>query len=219
MVSYDTPDDPEEAFDPLRDGPLRYCGYANEVGEAFAAWLPPFGVPASYAVAFAYVLVDTYDKANTAHRDAAGLRVSSHYTSDVEGAAARVERVIMLLTMERALDTLVWQTLASVAIPGFTIHQVVHAVQSGLELDAGAGAVAAAAASVAGVTGQSVDQVRALARFGCVLVALSLLAKRRDPYQVVQAVHSVGAIGVAATSVAGMAGQSVDQGGTPASLV
>lgn len=32
-------------YDPLRDGPLRYLGYANELGEAFAAWLFPGGVP------------------------------------------------------------------------------------------------------------------------------------------------------------------------------
>ena len=32
-----------ESYDPLRDGPLRYLGYANELGEAFAAWLFPGG--------------------------------------------------------------------------------------------------------------------------------------------------------------------------------
>jgi len=36
-------------YDPLRDGPLRYLGYANELGEAFAAWLFQGGVPLSYA--------------------------------------------------------------------------------------------------------------------------------------------------------------------------
>jgi hypothetical protein len=36
-------------YDPLRDGPLRYLGYANELGEAFAAWLFAGGVPLSYA--------------------------------------------------------------------------------------------------------------------------------------------------------------------------
>lgn len=46
-----------EEYDPLRDGPLRYLGYANECGEAFAAWLPLWGVPASYAIAIAYVFV------------------------------------------------------------------------------------------------------------------------------------------------------------------
>lgn len=44
-----------EDFDPLRDGPFRYLGYANELGEAFAAWLPAFGVPASYCVALGCV--------------------------------------------------------------------------------------------------------------------------------------------------------------------
>lgn len=47
-------EDSLEAFDPLRDGPLRYMGYANELGEAFAAWLPAFGVPASYCIALGY---------------------------------------------------------------------------------------------------------------------------------------------------------------------
>ena len=36
-------------YDPLRDGPLRYLGYANELGEAFAAWLFPGGVPLRWA--------------------------------------------------------------------------------------------------------------------------------------------------------------------------
>lgn len=51
-------------YDPLRDGPLRYLGYANELGEAFAAWLFAGGVPLSYGVAVSYVLFDTWDKYN-----------------------------------------------------------------------------------------------------------------------------------------------------------
>ena len=165
IVSYETPDEAEESsFDPLRDGPLRYCGYANEAGEAFAAWLPIGGVPASYAVAVLYVLVDTYDKAATAHRSAAGLRLRSG-SAAAETAAQRVERVIALLTTERAVDTLVWQLLASVIIPGFTIHQVVHFVHAGFEgavaaEGAAAAAVLAFAATAASATGLSPDQVR-----------------------------------------------------------
>ena len=53
----------DESYDIYRDSPLRYMGYANECGEAFAAWLPPFGVPATYGVAAVYVLADTFDKA------------------------------------------------------------------------------------------------------------------------------------------------------------
>jgi hypothetical protein len=45
-----------------RDGPLRYLGYANEVGEAVAAWVPFYCYVLSYVVAVAYVLWDTVDK-------------------------------------------------------------------------------------------------------------------------------------------------------------
>ncbi len=49
--------------------------------EAFAAWLPPLGVPLSYAVAISYVLVDTYDKGQRAYSSAEkelGSRASLH---------------------------------------------------------------------------------------------------------------------------------------------
>ena len=49
--------------------------------EAFAAWLPPLGVPLSYAVAISYVLVDTYDKGQRAYKSAEkelGSRASLH---------------------------------------------------------------------------------------------------------------------------------------------
>lgn len=38
--------------------------------EAFAAWIPGWGVPLSYGVAIAYVLVDTVDKGLKAFREA-----------------------------------------------------------------------------------------------------------------------------------------------------
>jgi fission process protein 1 len=42
---------PDGEVDLYRDTPLRYMGYSNEVGEAFVAFLPEWGVPASYGVA------------------------------------------------------------------------------------------------------------------------------------------------------------------------
>ncbi|KAL0044872.1 hypothetical protein WJX82_000746 [Trebouxia sp. C0006] len=125
---------PEEAestgieFDPLRDGPLRYLGYANECGEAFAAWLPPLGVPLSYAVAISYVLVDTYDKGQRAYSSAEkelGSRASLH-------PEVNTGRLVKLLSFERAMDTVVWQLLASVVCPGYTIHTVVALAHAGL---------------------------------------------------------------------------------------
>ncbi|KAL3145666.1 hypothetical protein ABBQ32_003201 [Trebouxia sp. C0010 RCD-2024] len=115
-------------FDPLRDGPLRYLGYANECGEAFAAWLPPLGVPLSYAIAISYVLVDTFDKGQRAFKCAEtelGSRASLH-------PEVNTNRLIRLLSFERAMDTVVWQLLASVICPGYTIHTVVALAHAGL---------------------------------------------------------------------------------------
>ena len=158
--------DAEEPFDPLRDGPLRYCGYANEVGEAFGAWLPVYGVPASYAVAIAYVLVDTYDKAAAAHRKASVLRQGAPAEAAARGGV-NLDSLIALLAVERAVDTLLWQLLASVAIPGFTIHQVVHfshaALVQGAHLDdlqAAPAALAGAVAAIAATFSAPPDAVR-----------------------------------------------------------
>eukprot|EP00803_Ostreobium_quekettii_P004551 evm.model.scf_248EXC.10 EVM.evm.TU.scf_248EXC.10 scf_248EXC:58347-59829(-) len=102
----------EDEYDPLRDGPLRYLGYANECGEAFAAWLPPFGVPLSYAIAIGYVFTDTGDKFFKALKKAE-KELGNAQDNDVD-----VGKLTKLLAGERALDTVVWQLLASVAIPG-----------------------------------------------------------------------------------------------------
>ena len=94
----------DESYDIYRDSPLRYMGYANECGEAFAAWLPPFGVPATYVVAAVYVLADTFDKAIKANKEK-GMK----------------EGVIV------GLDTVTWQMLASVFWPGSFIRVMVNA--------------------------------------------------------------------------------------------
>ncbi|XP_018334786.1 mitochondrial fission process protein 1 isoform X2 [Agrilus planipennis] len=48
--------------DPYRDTPIRYLGYANEVGEAFRGFIGSRLVHYSYAVASLYMLADTVDK-------------------------------------------------------------------------------------------------------------------------------------------------------------
>lgn len=110
-------------YDPLRDGPLRYLGYANELGEAFAAWLFPGGVPLSYAVAIGYVLFDTADKYNKTSKDA-----QAKLTSRLLPPSVDVTKLVWTIGMERGVDTLVWQLIASVAAPGYTIHTVVGIV-------------------------------------------------------------------------------------------
>merc|ERR1719266_981085 len=93
-------------IDIYRDTPVRLLGYANEVGEAFRALVNVKAVYASYGLASAYVLADTYDKASKAKKQ----------LGDKEGAMAKVGVA--------AFDTLVWQALASVIIPGFTINRI-----------------------------------------------------------------------------------------------
>ncbi|RLN51994.1 hypothetical protein BBJ28_00016594 [Nothophytophthora sp. Chile5] len=93
-----------------RDSLVRYLGYANEVGESFRPIAPRLVVP-SYCVAFGYVLGDTYDKAAKAHAKAVAASFSTRKRNAVIADAT--------------IDTLAWQTLASVAIPGFTINRVV----------------------------------------------------------------------------------------------
>lgn len=87
-----------------RDSPLRYSGYANEVGEAFRPLYPKFVRP-SYAVASVYVLGDTADKFYRSRKNDDDLNKS----------------------LVKAGDALLWQTMASVIIPG----QVIHIVTSG----------------------------------------------------------------------------------------
>ncbi|XP_013195178.2 mitochondrial fission process protein 1 [Amyelois transitella] len=86
----------------FRDTWVRYLGYANEVGESFRALVPVKVVRASYAVAFAYCFADT------AHKSLRALKNDG-----------RPKKVLI-----EAGDALIWQTLASVVIPGFTINRI-----------------------------------------------------------------------------------------------
>ncbi|XP_062340087.1 mitochondrial fission process protein 1 [Osmerus eperlanus] len=92
--------------DIYRDTWVRFLGYANEVGEAFRALVPISAVWGSYAVATAYVTTDAVDKG----------RKAAEAHGDAPGRTTRVAVAVV--------DTFVWQALASVAVPGFTINRV-----------------------------------------------------------------------------------------------
>jgi len=93
--------------DPYRDTSLRYMGYANEVGEAFTAFIPEWGVPASYCVAASYVMFDTIDKGQKAYE-----------TADEE---TKIQDALKV-----SAETMTWQMLASVFWPGSIIRVVVN---------------------------------------------------------------------------------------------
>ncbi|XP_071499773.1 mitochondrial fission process protein 1-like [Diadema antillarum] len=96
-----------EEVDIYRDTPVRYLGYANEVGESFRALIPKAAVWATYAIASAYVLADARHKG----QQAAELQWKDESTRKQKVAHA-------------VGDTILWQGLASVAIPGFTINRI-----------------------------------------------------------------------------------------------
>ena len=81
---------------------LRAAADANEVGESFKPLVPRWMYAASYGVVGAYVCADAAWRA----------------TVPPPGRSPAVE----------ALDTVVWQGLASVMLPGFVINRIVWAV-------------------------------------------------------------------------------------------
>ncbi|XP_060926384.1 mitochondrial fission process protein 1 [Limanda limanda] len=92
--------------DIYRDTWVRFLGYANEVGEAFRALVPVSVVRGTYAVATVYVTADAVDKGKKA--------ALAH--GENPGKTTRIAAAVV--------DTFVWQALASVIIPGFTINRV-----------------------------------------------------------------------------------------------
>jgi len=93
------------AVDIYRDSPLRYCGYLNEVGEAFRPLIPVEIVYLSYVGAITYILADTLDKGR-------------------KGGAQGGEGAVVRATFG-AVDTFSWQMLASVVFPSFCINRLV----------------------------------------------------------------------------------------------
>lgn len=114
---------PEHDVDIWRDTPLRYLGYANEIGEGFRPIVPQLVIP-SYAVAVAYVLADTGTKYSTA--DERRKRAEEESGNGPAAAAPSPAAV--------AIDTVTWQMLASVAIPGLMINRTVWFAKQGVDL-------------------------------------------------------------------------------------
>ena len=93
--------DDKQEQDLFRDTPVRYLGYANEIGESFRPIFPRFVVP-SYGLAFAYVGADAV-----------------HKTLQAKKRGESTNTMVRI-----GVDVLLWQTLASVLIPGKIIHLI-----------------------------------------------------------------------------------------------
>ncbi|QDZ22942.1 mitochondrial fission process protein [Chloropicon primus] len=106
----------EHAPDLYRDTFVRYAGYANEVGESFKNIVSKTTYRASYAVAIMYVIADATDKGIKAEA------IAATGSGQASGEAAKSPEVE---AAKAAVDTLIWQSLASVIIPGYTINRIV----------------------------------------------------------------------------------------------
>ena len=135
----------ETSYNIFRDGPVRYLGYANEVGESFRYQFPRLVGP-SYVVAFGYCLADALvsgreaystkptpavvDAVSTTSSLASGSNNNSNNQLNDKITAPDknfVDNDAMSRAMLSFTDTLVWQSLASVGIPGLVINQIVKA--------------------------------------------------------------------------------------------
>ncbi|KXS21782.1 hypothetical protein M427DRAFT_51162 [Gonapodya prolifera JEL478] len=87
----------------------RYLAYTSDVGEAFRPVVHPSIVKAAYGVSWAYVIVDVS---------------STGYLERRKPGATN--RDVGEVVVKRA----VFQSLASMALPAFTIHQTVHLASS-----------------------------------------------------------------------------------------
>eukprot|EP00545_Synedropsis_sp_CCMP1620_P010317 CAMPEP_0119005980 /NCGR_PEP_ID=MMETSP1176-20130426/2044_1 /TAXON_ID=265551 /ORGANISM="Synedropsis recta cf, Strain CCMP1620" /LENGTH=180 /DNA_ID=CAMNT_0006957851 /DNA_START=23 /DNA_END=565 /DNA_ORIENTATION=+ len=101
----------KQEYNVFRDSPVRFLGYANEVGESFRYQFPRFVTP-TYIVAFGYCLMDA---------------TSNGYSAWNSFDPTKTERSRPVQTALATGDTLLWQILASVCIPGVTINMIVKA--------------------------------------------------------------------------------------------
>ena len=110
--------------DIFRDTPIRYLGYANEIGESFRYQFPKLVIP-SYIVSFGYCFADATTKGYATYQSAIEARSSSS-TSESNTTNSRTNSPT-LKAIITTTDTLIWQCLASVMIPGATINTIVKA--------------------------------------------------------------------------------------------
>jgi len=99
-------------------------GYANEVGEAFRSLVSVRLVHLSYFVASLYVLshaISRGSRASKQKREERGKDLEFRDLKDRDGFGKLKSMAFFPAVI--AADTLVWQGLASVAVPGFVVNR------------------------------------------------------------------------------------------------
>ncbi|KAG9124764.1 hypothetical protein FRC07_010306 [Ceratobasidium sp. 392] len=91
----------------------RYVAYTSDIGEAFRPVVPPAIVTAAYGVSWAYLAGDVGYETYKARRQG---------PSPIEAANFSEPTRLTILATQRA----VFQSIASMALPAFTIHTIVR---------------------------------------------------------------------------------------------
>jgi fission process protein 1 len=109
-----------------REGPVRLLGYANELGESFRPLVPRPVVLSSYAVASAYVVTDAEWRSR---QPPPGRSRAVEALDTVRTPTARVPMAVCShpASAGPCIAQLLWQGLASVAVPGVLINRIVWA--------------------------------------------------------------------------------------------
>ena len=109
---------PPPSHNIFRDSALRYAGYANEIGESFRYQIPRLVVP-TYVIAGTYVVADAISTGHETWQNSTRQQGTNDGNSN--------NTTVWQDTVYATADTLLWQTLASVVVPGATINLVVKA--------------------------------------------------------------------------------------------
>ncbi|KAG8936501.1 hypothetical protein FRC02_001467 [Tulasnella sp. 418] len=90
----------------------RYVAYTSDIGEAFRPMVPPFVVTAGYGISWLYLAGDVGYESYKAYRKGPTPEEASNFSEPVR---------IGLLATQRSI----FQAVASMALPAFTIHTIV----------------------------------------------------------------------------------------------
>ncbi|OAX39160.1 hypothetical protein K503DRAFT_799876 [Rhizopogon vinicolor AM-OR11-026] len=96
----------------LRAG-TRYIAYTSDVGEAFRPVVPPTIVTACYGISWLYLAGDVSYEAYKTHRRGPSQIEAVHFSEPTRVGMVAVKRAV-------------FQSIASMALPAFTIHTAVN---------------------------------------------------------------------------------------------
>ncbi|KAG2370098.1 mitochondrial 18 KDa protein-domain-containing protein [Suillus spraguei] len=91
----------------------RYIAYTSDVGEAFRPVVPPAVVTACYGISWLYLAGDVSYEAYKTHRRGPSPIEAAHFSEPTRVGMVAVKRAV-------------FQSIASMALPAFTIHTAVN---------------------------------------------------------------------------------------------